>query len=181
MLTAYFDYHVAKLTNLYVTSGSVDIKSLTTMLTSIVRTAYKIFLSKNRDEVMASKLIEGEANLSYHRTSTPDLPAARLGASGSCEAGVNMILGKLSAEAITRLDISIEISAFQLRQLRRHPWVLGHVLRAFETAVPLNIDFRLSFCVRAEDRSFRLVSSKPALKSDAPSPLLGITSALGSG
>jgi hypothetical protein len=176
LLAAYFNYHVTKLGNLYVASGETDIKSLTTVLTTICRMAFTVFLSKNRDEVRASERIKGRGSLSRRHAVASKSPATRLGVADSCESGINMILGQKSAEAVARLIVTMTISETQLRTLRENPMVLGCILNAFEKTVPLNLDYCLMFSVRELDRNFEL--GQPAVRT-ATAPLLGITSALG--
>jgi hypothetical protein len=70
----------------------------------------------------------------------------------------------------------------QLHDLRARPDVLEQILSAFESAVPLNLDYHLKLSVRDQDRTFRLVTTKkPAepLSGSGRLPLLGITTALG--
>jgi hypothetical protein len=181
LLVAYFDYHVTRLINLFVSSGSTDITSLSTVLTSLARIAFKIFLSKDREEVTASGQIKGGGIISHRRASTGDLPAARLGQAGSCETGTSLILGERSAEAVSRLDFTLTTSIGQHLLLRDHPRVFACIMEAFDRAVPLNLDFRVQLAVREEDRSFLLRSSKRKRAAASSEPLLGITSSLGSG
>ena len=179
LLAAYFDYHATRLINVFVASGLSDIKSLTTMLTSLVRIAFRVFLSKNKEEVSASGKIKGEGVISHRRASTSDLPAARLGREGSCEPGTGLILGERSAEAVSRLDITLTTNIEQHLLLRDHPRVFAHIMDAFDRAVPLNLDFRVKFTVREEDRTFKLPAAKPAAGAAGSPPLLGISTALG--
>lgn len=181
LLTSYFDYHVSRLINLYVVSGSVDLESLSGMLTTITQVAFQVLLSKDKAERRASGEIQGKTVLYRHGATASELPAARLGVPGSCEAGNNMILGALSAEEVACVELTITTSVEQFMLLRANPKVLVRILDALESAIPLNLDFRLKFSVREEDRSFRLSSSKTSKTTTATAPLLGITSALNAG
>lgn len=183
LLDAYFDYHVTRLVNLYIVSGSVDIKSLTMVLTTIVRVAFKIYLSKNKDEVRATGEIKGRAVVTHRTPSTSESPSARVGVGGSCEPGTSLILGASAAEAVGRLDVTLTTSINQHLLLRDHQRVFERIMDAFERAVPLNLDYRVILAVREEDRTFKLppARTKTVAAAAASVPLLGITSALGLG
>ena len=182
LLDAYFDYHVTRLINLYIVSGSVDKTSLTTLLTTIVRIAFKIFLSKDKEEVRATGEIKGRAVVRHRTPSTSESPSARVGVGGSCEPGASLILGASAAEAVSRLDITLTTSINQHLLLRGHPRVFERIMEAFDRAVPLNLDYRIILAVREEDRTFKLPPARAKTASAAASaPLLGITSALGLG
>lgn len=176
-VAAYFDYHVSRLVNLFVISGSTDMKSLVTMLTTIVQTAFQVFLSEGRKGLRESECISGAGRVFYRPVASAPSTVAELGGLGSGRPGVDMITGTESAEAVPCLEASFGLSAVQLESLRAHPRVLRHLMNALEGAVPLNLDYRVVFSVDKSDHSFRLSRNEKT----GSSPFLGITSSLGSG
>jgi hypothetical protein len=181
LVQAYFEHQVARLINLYILSGSRSIDSLTSLLETIVRVAFKIMLSRDKLQLRACDDIRATGSIRHF--SIKDTQGARieLGVEGKSEPGKNIVLGVSTSDEIPRLEVVVELNTDQLRSLRRQLDVLYCIMEAFEDAVPLHLDFSLGFRMKPEDRSFRLVSPAATEVSGAEAPSLGITTMLGAG
>jgi hypothetical protein len=178
---AYYRYLIKRLVDQFVLSGANDTTSQTAVLNTIAQLAFKVLLAGSKAEVR-----DAESILSTGRLRESPAPrgggGSVLGRAGRCEVGKSLMLGDGAAEATPRFDVTVSLTAAQLKQLRARPDVLRRMLDAFGAAVPLHIDYRVYFSVTLADRTFRLVPlGKKPKSGDDHLPLLGITTALGAG
>jgi len=186
----FFHYMAKRTIDKYILSGAHDVRSQADCLNTIVQLAFNIILARNKTESLTAREILSTGKVSYARVWDTNGHGARLGSDRRCSLGQTFILGDAAAELAARFDVTVELTVLQLYDLRARPDVLDQILATFESAVPLNLDYRLGLSVRNEDRTFRLVSQtkssqmkKPAepLSESGRLPLLGITTALGAG
>jgi hypothetical protein len=177
----YFRYLVKRLVDQFVLSGANDISSQTAVLNTIIQLAFKTLLADGKSEVLDADSIRSTGRLR-------ESPAPRggglsaLGRVGRCEVGQSLMLGDGAAEATPRFDVTVELTVAQFKRLRARPDVLRQILDAFDSAVPLHIDYRIYCSVTLPDRSFRLTRpGKTTGRDDELLPLLGITTELGAG
>jgi hypothetical protein len=187
---AFFHYMAKRTIDKYILSGARDVDSMADCLNTIVQLAFNILVARNRREALTARELLSTGRVSYTRAWDSNGRGGRLGTERRCELGRSLILGDAAAELAARFDLTVEMTVAQLYDLRSRPDILDEILTAFESAVPLNLDYRLYLSVVAEDRTFRLVprskssqTKKPAESLSGPDrlPLLGIATELGSG
>ncbi|MEE9269205.1 MAG: hypothetical protein V3V49_02995 [Candidatus Krumholzibacteria bacterium] len=179
---SYFEYHARRLLRVYMLSDANDLESVGTLVREVIVLAFKILLSRNKEDLKAADGIRVESNIVFEKESCPVRDGLTLGDSAKCRLSRSMVLGNASAEAVPTLDIRVELSVRQLRAFRRHPRTVRYLEDAFEAALPLTLDYRLTFSVRKEDWCFRLDHSRGRARgSKANPPALGITMVVGAG
>ncbi len=186
----FFHYLAKRTIDKYILSGAHAVSSQADCLNTIVQLAFNVMLARNKAESLTAREILSTGKVSHARAWDTNGHGARLGSQRRCALGQKFILGDAAAELAARFDLTVELTVKQLYDLRARPDVLDQILTAFESAVPLNLDYRLSLSVCLRDRTFRLVPTtkssqmkKPAepLSGSGRLPLLGITTALGTG
>jgi len=151
------------------------------LLETIVRLAYRIMLTRDRQQLKACDDIRVVGSIRHYAINDPKGVHIELGVEGKSEPGKSIVLGVSTSDEVPRLELAVEVSTQQLRSLRKQPDVLHRMMNAFEDAVPLHLDFSLGFRVKTGDRSFRLASPGSAAATGDETSSLGITTMLGAG
>lgn len=168
LLCTYLDYQVKKRLFQYLIAGINGRDALGHLVHVVVQLAFNVLLSQKRDE------LEDSLQIRTDFTVTPEYGSSTVQSTlGSLDLGVSSALGSAAADAGTVACIAVDLSASQLSRLYDHPWTLRHILRAFDTVIPIDFDFRIRFRLRPREGSFLLVSH-----SDENTPMLGMTTTL---
>jgi hypothetical protein len=179
---SYFEYHVRRLLRVYLLSDANELESVGTLVRELVILGFRVLLSKNKGDLKAADGIRVESKTVFEKESCPARDGLTLGDSARCRLSRSMVLGSATAEAVPTLDIRVELSLRQLRAFRRHPRAMRYLEDALAAALPLTLDYRLTFSVQKDDWCFHLDHSRgrDAGKRFNP-PALGITSVVGAG
>lgn len=169
LLGAYLDHQVRKRLLQYLFSGTNGVDALDHLLHVVVQLAFSVLLSQERNELEDALNVRSHTRVLPAYSSCTDTP--RL---GTLDLGSSSALGYASAAAGALVHIDIGLSDKQMARLHNHPWTLSHLLRAIDTVIPIDFDFRLHFGLRESQGSFRLSGD---VHSDSSS-LLGMTTTL---
>jgi hypothetical protein len=172
LLTAYFEYCVAREIDSYLASGSSDPGSLDELLQTLVSLLFRILLPQGEGDGAEEEGVQLTTRVTSRVLPLTEEQGAFLGGRGRSELGTGMILGGTAAEASACLVVELELGLERFEHLAGRPDGIMSLLDAFERGVPLNLDFQLSFRIRAIDLDFKIASA-------GTTPQLGVTSALG--
>lgn len=182
LLRSYYEYRVRRLVRAYILSSSNDRASLHKLVQTVIRLGFSILLSRSGEEAGAAGQILVMTDFACRRIgSQPLMEASGSGfALGHAPIGRDIALGAYPAETVWTLTIDVELKMAQATELRQRPDVVGCIMRALERAIPLNLDYVLSFRVDESDYTMRLMRvDKKQRKAGAEPPVVGLNTALG--
>jgi hypothetical protein len=98
LLDSYCDYHVDRQLRDYLLSGASGKHNLKLLIDAVVRTTFRIFLSKTRDEILESDRIDVELRTLFDSVEGSDVGAV-LGKAGHSEVDHLFVLGRKASES----------------------------------------------------------------------------------